>query len=261
MNTERLHLSPVEKELLFGLWCKKRDVRLFLVDLDDTLCPTREVFRKQMSQALMFLVENLHLTSPDGLKSDVEEINNHLFETMGVNPIRWKSVVSELAGRYPLTPAVQKQTEKIFAQIYTTPLEIFPGAENALKFLQKARMPIGIITHANTKWTWRKYSWLGLDRFLDWSDIFIVDENGHKTASSWRESTEYFHINPENCVAAGDSPRSDINPAKEIGIKHRFLIDNGNLWSVHNEPVDTETKIITDLAELMEIGRRELEGY
>lgn len=37
-------LTPIEKELRFGSWCKKSGVARFLFDLDDTICGTREVF-------------------------------------------------------------------------------------------------------------------------------------------------------------------------------------------------------------------------
>jgi len=44
MQVESLHLSPIEKELRFNDWRKNNNIKLFLLDLDDTLCDTQSVF-------------------------------------------------------------------------------------------------------------------------------------------------------------------------------------------------------------------------
>lgn len=51
MQVENDYLSPVEKELLFLNWKKKKGVRAFLLDLDDTACGTRWVFETAIRTA------------------------------------------------------------------------------------------------------------------------------------------------------------------------------------------------------------------
>ena len=126
------------------------------------------------------------------------------------------------------------------------------GASEGLDFIKKVGLPIGIVTHANPEWTWKKYNWLGLKRFVNWDDIFIVDENGHKTAESWRRAISYFGQSPDQCAVVGDSPRSDINPAWEIGVKHCFLVEDRKQWAIHKQPVDPSVKIIHRLDQIAE---------
>jgi len=255
MNEERRYLSPVEKELLFDKWAKTQNVKMFLFDLDDTLCPTAWIFRQQMSVASEYLTQKLGLSSGSELRKEMQELNDGLFNINGVNPKRWDKFIITLTGRYQIPKDSQNELTKMFGQIYTTPLEIYPDAEKTLFFLQKVGMPIGIVTHANKDWTWEKYNWLGLSRFVDYSDVFVVNENGHKTADAWRQALGYFKTDPKNVAIVGDSPRSDINPGKEIGVKHLFLSRKGDIWSLHDQPVGANTIVIQDLTEIMEVGR------
>jgi FMN phosphatase YigB (HAD superfamily) len=242
MSTELRHLTPIEKELRCSQWCRSEGIKRFLFDLDDTICPTRSVFREVMSQAYDFLAANAPVVSREKWKEEVETTNNRLFEELGVNSNRWNHVVDELAGKYFLSEDIKQKTKQVFQLIYTTPLAMVEGAEAGLGFIKKMEIPIGIVTHAGLEWTWKKYNWLALRRFIEWDDVFIVDENKHKTSESWVQAIRYFGLSAEECAVVGDSPRSDINPAWEAGVRHCFLVEDPRQWSVHNQPVDPSVK-------------------
>ena len=95
-----------------------------------------------------------------------------------------------------------------------------------------------------------------LDRFLDWDNVYLVDENGHKTKESWLGGMDYFKVEPVNCLGAGDSPRADINPLCELGVEHCFLIRNSfDLWSLHQQSVDeTKVRSIQSINDLRYLG-------
>ncbi|MDO8340491.1 MAG: hypothetical protein Q7T59_00780, partial [Candidatus Woesebacteria bacterium] len=97
MAKEVCLLSPIEKELRFGEWCKVNNIQRFLFDLDDTICPTRQVFRDFMSQVYDFLATHASVISREQWKNEIEVTNNRLFEKLGVNPNRWDFVVDELS--------------------------------------------------------------------------------------------------------------------------------------------------------------------
>ncbi|MDO8340459.1 MAG: HAD family hydrolase, partial [Candidatus Woesebacteria bacterium] len=137
-------------------------------------------------------------------------------------------------------------------KIYTTPLIMLEGAEEGLKFINKVKIPIGIVTHAGEEWTYKKYNWLNLNRFLNWDDVFIVDQNKHKTSESWAQAIQYFNLNINNCAVVGDSPRSDINPVWKLGVRQCFLVDDPKQWSIHNELVDSGVKKISNLNQIVE---------
>lgn len=251
MDLERFHLSSIEKELLFVSWCNKRGIKQFLFDLDDTICSTRQIFREVMSRVYDFLATNAPVISREQWKAEVEATNNRLFEQIGVNPIRWNHVVDEAAEKYSLDNRIKQETKLIFQEIYTTPLNFLEGAEKGLDFINRAGMPIGVVTHAGSEWTWKKYNWLNLKRFVNWDGVFIVDENKHKTPQSWIEAISYFGLNPKQYAVVGDSPRTDINAAKEAGVRECFLVEDPQQWSVHNQPVDADVRRISNLAQLI----------
>mgnify|MGYP000978432359 CR=1 FL=1 len=253
MQVESFHLSPIEKELNFNDWRRKNHLKLFLLDLDDTLCDTQVVFNAQISEASDYLVKNYPLLDKKAWEKEIRDINDIYFEQYGVNPNRWNQVIDTLSLKYLLYPEISNRTKEIFGQIYTTPLRLKNGTKAGLDFLKKTDTPFAIVTHANKDWTWRKYNWLGLNQYLNWDDIFIVNENGHKNAQSWQAALNYFQQKAGECVVIGDSPRSDINPSTSIGVKYSFLINNPNSWPVQYQEIPQSTTIINNLGQISDI--------
>jgi FMN phosphatase YigB (HAD superfamily) len=250
MQVEFKHRSPIEKELGFSSWTKKEGIKRILLDLDDTICPTRPLFQWKIHDVCQFLYQQHPQKLPQHWKQEIQVITDQLFEKHGVNPDCWNLLVNELEKSNSISTYANNKILEMFNSIYTTPLSFLPEAENGLNFLKKTNQPIGIVTHANRDWTWAKYIWLGLDRFVGWDDVYVVDENGHKTAESWYQSINYFRLKPNQCVGVGDSPRSDINPLWSIGVRHCFLVDDSNLWSIHQQPVDPSVRLIKNLSQI-----------
>ncbi|MCX6705547.1 MAG: HAD family hydrolase [Candidatus Woesebacteria bacterium] len=253
MSKEFGLLTPIEKELRFNVWRKEKGIARFLFDLDDTICGTRKIFNNCINMASNFLGVNAPVISNDAWNSLIEETNNGLYEQFGVNPNKWNMIVDKLAKLHELPVAVQETTRSIFSQIFWTSPEMLEGGKEGLDFLVKVGVPIGIVTHAGSEWTWRKYNWLDLKRFVSWDDIFTVDQDKHKTSESWREAVKYFGLKPEECAAVGDSPRSDINPAWKAGIRQCFLVEDPKQWTVQNQSVDESVRKITNLSQIVDV--------
>lgn len=251
MLEKDVFLSPVEKELRFKEWCQRNGVKRFLFDGDDTLWSTGIIFRQFLSQSYDYL-SSITAVPQKVWEDRISQIDNNFFEKYGVNFERYNFVMEELAGVYNLPESVWLHASSILKQIYYTPPKFLEGAEKTLDFIKKTKEPFGIVTHANHDWTARKYHWLNLKRFLDWDDIFIIDENGHKTEAEWKKATEYFGCQPNEVVVVGDSPRSDINPAQKLGVRHLFLVE-GSIprWSIHNQEIDPQVMVIKDLTGLI----------
>lgn len=250
MSPEPKYPTQIEKELRFSAWTKKEGIKRVLLDFDDTICPTRPLFQRKIHEVCQYLHQNYPQKLPQDWRQEIQIINNQLFEKHGVNPNRWNLLINELNKTNSISLDTTNKILEIFNSIYSTPLSFLPGAQEGLTFLKKTNQPIGIVTHANKDWTWEKYNWLKLHRFVDWDDVYTVDENSHKTAESWRQSINYFRLKPNECAGVGDSPRSDINPLWQIGVRHCFLVDDSNLWSVHQQPVDINVRLINNLSEI-----------
>jgi FMN phosphatase YigB (HAD superfamily) len=255
-QVEEFKVSPIEQELSFRAWCQENEIEGILFDGDDTLWQMVPIIRGQTEKCCDLLTQTGIM--PKGKwKEEVVRLNDKLFETHGVIPSRWNMLVDMLADIYGLEESVQIETKKILADIYQIPPKFIEGTENGLQFLKKTGMPVGIVTHANEEWTKRKFDWLKLENFFRWDEAFIVDETKHKTIASWEAAMNYFKIKPENCLVVGDSPRADINPVCELGVRHCLLVQNSwEIWSLHKQSVDElKTRGIKSAGDIRWLGK------
>lgn len=235
-------LSGAENCFWIRQWAKANSIERIFLDLDDTITPTGEIFIAKMNTCYDFLTTYIPGYPRDQIRSELETINNQAFETHAVNPRRWHQVVAEFARRHPeVNEKAQEYCLAKLGEIYTTPPRWADGAEETLTILRGTTIPLAIITHANEIWTWSKYSYLSLDRFLQKTDVYIVDENIHKTAEEWLVAANHYAIRPSRLAVIGDSIRSDIQPAAAIGVRHKFWIKNDRRWVVHELETPPET--------------------
>lgn len=254
------YLSPVEKELAFVKWCQHNSIEQIIMDWDDTLGKTAGIFTKQMDRCYDFLANRDPRLSREEWKERIVFHNNNSFETHGVNPIRWAVVMDLVRRETGLDKKIMGGAVKILGHIYKIRQEFLPGAEEGLEFLVKTGTSIGVITHANRDWARFKYNCLGMDKFVPWDNVYIIDENGHKTSEKWEEGIRgYFKTRPERCLLVGDSPRSDINPGIKIGVRPEncvWITGNGtDLWSIHQQAVPPKVRRMPSINGLRELGR------
>ena len=253
-QVERWEVSAIEQELAFGVWCRREGVKIVLLDGDDTVWKTGKVFGGQIDKCLELLA-GTGTASREEWRKRFGEADSRSFERFGVNPKRWPRLIDEL-GEGVLPEKVRKMAKEILVKMYTTPLELTDLAEEGLGFLKKTGVPMGIVTHAGEEWTRRKYEWSRLERFMEWEDVFLVSEDGHKTAKSWQEAMGYFGVAARECLVVGDSPRADMNATTELGTRHCFLMGEGINWAVHQQPMDEEiVRRIETLNDLRWLGR------
>jgi len=248
-ETEPRNINP-EQTKNFLSWCRKDKIARFLIDGDDTLWGMVEIFRNFQKQSYQYLF------SETGVDKIIWEkrllgLNDHFFEQFGVNPSRWDKVVEKLAIDYSLSEEIKENALKIFRQIYTTPPVLLPGTKTGLEFLKQSGVPFSLVTHANKDWTDFKIRELGLFSYFSPKDIHIIDENGHKTSQSWLGVINFYGLKPKQCAVIGDSPRTDINPVWNLGVKQAFLLKRGvKIWSVHDQPINKRVKTISSLEDL-----------
>lgn len=248
------HLSRIELELALGVWARSKGIRMILSDIDDTLYFTQIKFTEQLRIAVARLVQGMG-GEAEVWEQRLEKENNRLFVTHGVNPNRWTAVIDNLAERYGIRPEVGEEAKGALAEIYTRPLEMKPGVRQGLDFVRKTgAMMVVAVTHANQEWTWRKYENWGLSEYLQWKDIYIVNEDGHKGVKEWLAAMKYFRIAPKECLVIGDSPRSDILPALEAGAGAVAHVE-GTTWSVHQLAMPPEVRQWKSFGDVCELGR------
>lgn len=254
-QVEVFKASTTVQMAAFDAWIAEKNIEMILCDGDDTLWRTRPIFMRQMMLSYDLLAKT-GIMSREKWKMKVCEINDKLFEKIGVNPAGWSMVLDELK-QYGLDDETRVKAEQTLMEIYQIPPKFIRGTERGLAFLNRVCIPMKIVTHANEDWSKRKYNQLGLGRFIDWSDIYMVNENGHKTEIEWLEAMDHFKVRPRNCLVVGDSPRADINPVCKLGVENCLLILNGVIkWKPHQQPMDeTKTRLIRSVNDLRYLGK------
>ena len=238
--------------MIFSDWLIKNKIKIIVFDFDDTLCKTKWVFERQLRTCASYFSHSLGGKDAEGWYRELEKNNNRLFEVFKVNPKRWVEVVNQTIG--DVDQEIKDKAVEIFMKIYREPLPFIEGVEESLSELKKQKMNMAIHTHANADWTWRKYDWLRLDRFFPKDKVFISNEDDHKTADSWRKVFEFLDCPPKKGMVIGDSPRSDINPALEIGVGKCVLYQGGEIWSVHRQEILKNVRVIKNLTEMFDLG-------
>lgn len=228
----------------------EKGIEVILFDLDDTLIYTSEIFIRYMEEFAGVVAKETGIEVSLVMKA-LEEINNDEYKRMGVNPSRWSVVVERLAKELGGVEEIKKHLD-ILKQIYLDEPRTREGVKATLGVLKETGVKMGLVTHANVEWTYRKLNHLGLWNYFE--EVVIVDENGHKKSEDWMRGIKGMGVAPENCLVVGDSLGGDIRPADEIGARTMWM---PSPWSVYREgDVPEKTVQIGQISDLLSaLGR------
>jgi putative hydrolase of the HAD superfamily len=121
-------------------------------------------------------------------------------------------------------PRVMSFTE----QIVRHPIELIAGVQETLEYLSM-RHDLTLFTKGNAEEQKLKLDRSGLAIYF--GHTAIVKE---KDAGSYQALIRERGLDPERTWMIGNSPRSDINPALEVGIKAVF-VPHLHTWSLEHE--------------------------
>lgn len=242
-------MNLIERDPLFGIAKEKFSrwgVDGVLVDLDDTLIYTSEIFRRYMEE---YAVQVSSLTGIDKeiFAKDLSEINDREYLNSGVSPKRWDNVVATLAEKHLSGKEVILESLPILKKIYVTEPRMRSGAVESLKIFQEIGLKTALVTHANVEWTNWKMDRLGLWDYFD--AVVIADENKMKKPEHWLQGAVMIDVQPRRCMVVGDNLKGDILSAASLGMKTAWM---PSPWSVYREgEVPADTIKIQELLDLL----------
>ncbi len=217
-------------------------IKALLLDLDDTLIYTQEMFTKYMN--LYVDTVSVETGLPNEVVREVlERLNNDEYKRMGVNPARWGVVIEKMA--LELSDHSESITKNldILVKIYYEKPRLKSGVRAILEILRELGIKLALVTHANVEWTWRKLEDTGLAEYFD--VIKIVDENKHKGIEDWVEAVTDLSVLPEECLALGDNLGGDVIPTHKMGARTMWL-HTGSTWSVYKVGTPPEETVHLD---------------
>jgi putative hydrolase of the HAD superfamily len=227
-----------------------RDRLTLLFDADDTLWDNNVHFERAIEAWLEVVVRGAWtVEAARDLLDQIEEAN---FVASGVGTSAF-GVHLRLAAEHMLPEDVLPDAlPRIAAIVDAMPrgdVTPFAGVADTLDTL-RMRHALGLVTRGDPAEQWAKIDASGLrDRF---AQIAVVE---HKVPATYRELAARWELDPARTVMIGNSPRSDIVPARAAGFR-AVLVSHAATWRLELAEVDPDDPGVTHIdrfAELLDL--------
>lgn len=230
-------------------------IRKVCLDLDDTLIPNTYKYHAPILRCAMIVVRALKHRSkypPDLLQMQLA-IDQELVAEKGFSPDRfplsWVLTYERLAALagLPVDPKVVERLRTEASAFQRGPFRMFPGVKRALRRLAKEGRELHVITAGDEALQRRKIAEAGIADYVD--SIHVTPMRKKDILAS------IVGDRPKEGAMVGDSKKSDIVPAIELGMTAVWL--PSETWSFVNADID-ETKYhrIASVTELPDLLRK-----
>jgi putative hydrolase of the HAD superfamily len=223
----------------------------FIFDLDDTLLSTEQHFSRAQQEFLAEL-ERLGFNRDICLQIFIETDFGNV-ERWGFTPKRFYTSMGEtyeiLCRHAHAAPdsAIRRQLEDIGRGVFDESPRIMKGALQVLQTLKDYGDQLFLWTKGDNEIQLRKLAFNSLEQHF--RQIYIFEQ---KTAAELLSIVKQHHLALADTWVVGDSIRSDINPALEIGANAIWL--DVNSWSYERvEPLREDFCKISNIEELLAI--------
>lgn len=231
------------------------EIKLLIFDLDDTLIDTSDHFYQCRSKFAYLISENSVL-STSAVVETLEKLDDLNFKRFGYIPWRYELSMLQTYIHFVedkkigyRSDLIAKITE-IGRFIYTAYPRIQIGAAEILKQLS-VKYDIALLTRGEENAQRAK-----VDHY-EWNHYFRrIEVVEKKSVDAYKNLLSHFSLDPNQCCSIGDSPRWDIQPAVELGMKAIQIAHQHPEfdWThdMHDQRVDN-VPILTKLMDLMDI--------
>jgi putative hydrolase of the HAD superfamily len=202
-----------------------------IIDADDTLWENNIYFERAFDEFYQFLAHST--MSPVEVRAVLDEIETVNTKIHGYGA---ENFVRNLGECYRKLAEREVHAEDLpqiigFAKrIVHHPMELITGVEDTLQYLAE-KHDLTLFTKGNPEEQKLKLDRSGLAIYF--GHTAIVKE---KNAASYSTLIEERSLDPACAWMIGNSPKSDINPALEVGINAVF-VPHPHTWSLEHEEV------------------------
>jgi putative hydrolase of the HAD superfamily len=210
----------------------RRTGQVLVFDADDTLWEYNVRFERAVDEFLDWLAHpTLHRAAIRAVLDDIEAANAvaHGYGTK-VFLRSLHDCVERLRER-PATDGERREIEALVTAVLDHRVEPAPGVAETLADLA-GRHDLLLLTKGDPAEQQRKIDFSGLGRFF--GAVHIVPE---KDVQTYHRLVREHALAPETTWMVGNSPRSDILPARAAGLNAVF-IPNDNTWVLEHAALD-----------------------
>jgi putative hydrolase of the HAD superfamily len=216
----------------------KNGRRHLIVDADDTLWENNIYFERAFDRFCDFLAHS-HLT-PLQVRAVLDEIEIANSKVHGYGSANFTRNLAQCFRQLAERQVSEEDIGTILAladDIVQQPIELLPGVQETLAYLS-SRHDLTLFTKGNPEEQKLKLDRSGLAVFF--GHTAIVKE---KNAQSYSLLVEQGKLEKTQTWMIGNSPKSDINPALEVGLNAVF-IPHPHTWRLEHEQVQQSPKLI-----------------
>ncbi|MDX3074536.1 HAD family hydrolase [Streptomyces sp. NPDC088354] len=223
--------------------------QVLIFDADDTLWENNVVFERVIEDFLDWV--DHPVLDRDRIRELLNEIEAANAVVHGYGSKVFLRSLGECLERLrerPATPEEARRIDELALAFTEHRVELMPGVARTLDELG-ARHQLLLLTKGDTEEQSRKVEASGLaPRFRG---VHIVPE---KDVDTYRELLARYGFAPEAAWMIGNSPKSDIIPAREAGMSAVF-IPNDNTWVLEQSEIDPADERVLRLAAFPELLR------
>nr|WP_230416167.1 HAD family hydrolase [Micromonospora tarapacensis] len=206
--------------------------RVLVFDADDTLWENNVVFERVIDDFLEWLAHpTLDRRQLRGVLDDIERANAVTHGYGSKVFLRSLRECLERLRQRPATAAERREIDELAVALVTHQVELMPGVADALDKLA-GRHELLLLTKGEREEQQRKLDACGL--LHHFVAAHIVPE---KTVETYRRLAREHAVDPARVWMIGNSPRSDILPARAAGWNAVF-IPNANTWVLEHDELD-----------------------
>ena len=191
-------------------------IKYIFFDIDNTLFPTREFAELARKNAIRAMIEM-------GLPIDSIRLYEQLLliiKKHGSNDSRhFNLLLEELKIKQPARYIAAAVAAYHNAKASILP---YPDVPRTLLSLRESGYALYVATNGTAIKQWDKLIRLGIHHYF--KEVFVSEEVGmEKNPAFFKRITQQLSILPGESIMIGDTEKSDILPAKEIGMKTLYI--------------------------------------
>src|ERR1700736_2559231 len=218
-----------------------------LIDADDTLWENN-IFFEQTIEGFLTRLEPLGFMR-DYIRRILNETERRNIRQHGYGVRSFRRSLEDtymkLAGTLAQREIVQ-EIERMVVELESTPPQILDGVPEPLAYLAERHRLI-LLTKGEPAEQAAKVERSGLQKFFDC--IEIVPE---KESATYEQVIRRFRVVKSHCWMVGNSPRSDINPALQVGVNAVF-IPHAATWEIEKAELESGTGKLLVLSSFREL--------
>lgn len=225
----------------------RRTGQTLVFDADDTLWENNVLFERVIDDFLDWLSHpTLDRTAIRAIFNDIEAANTVAHGYGSQVFLRSLGECFAHLQERPVTDAERREIDALAEALIEHRVELVPGVAATLADLA-TRHDLLLLTKGQTEEQQNKVDASGLGHHF--RSIHIVTE---KNADTYRQLVREESLTPTQTWMIGNSPKSDINPARRAGLNAVFL-PNENTWVLEHDDIDPDDDGVLRLSRFVEL--------